>query len=91
MFAAVARAGGSSLEAGGPDWLRRRTVSAPEYTNLGGTRTGSVATGTLRDYFAWAARSRRFWLLFLFPLFLILRALDPSGSRAAPSDIYTLY
>lgn len=91
VFAAVARTGGSTLEKEGLGWSLRKTLSVPAYADPGGAPTGRAPTGTLRDYCAWAARSRRLWLLFLLPLFLLLMALDPKGSRAAPSDIYTLY
>ena len=91
VFAIVSRAGGSTLEKAGSDWLQRETLQAQAYAGLGGAQPNGPPAGTLRDYCAWALRSRQLWLLFLLPLFLLLVALDPKGSRAAASDIYTLY
>ncbi len=91
LFAAVARTGGSTLEKEGSGWSLRKTSSVSAYADLGGAHTDGARAGTLREYYAWAARSGRLWLLFLLPLRLLLMALDPKGSRAAPSDIYTLY
>jgi len=91
VFATMARTGGSNFQKQGSDWLQRETLSAKAYANLGGSETGDVQAGTLRDYRRWAARSGRLWLVFLIPLFSLLVLLDPKGARAAASDIYTLY
>ena len=91
VFATVARTGGSTLKKEGSDWLQRETLSASAYANLGGSQTDSSPAGTLRDYTRWAARSGRLWLVLLIPLFSLLALLDPKGTRAAASDIYTLY
>ena len=76
---------------GEPFVVNGTTLAPGAYTSLGGAPAAGPPAGTLRDYCTWAARSRHFWLLFLLPLFWLLVALDPKGSRAAASDIYTLY
>jgi hypothetical protein len=91
VFAPLGRAGGSALRKQGSDWLRRETLSAEAYPNLGGPHTDGAPAGTLRDYIGWAARSGRLWLVFLIPLFWLLVLVDPKGARAAATDIYTLY
>lgn len=72
-------------------WTERGTLPTGAYYALFGS-VGAGASGRwIRDYLAWASRTRHLWSVALLPFLVVLRWLPREADTTPDANIYTLF